>query len=183
VNRDDAEEYTQGLGQAVAGSWRLIALGQKLGVPKALGLRTSDWVEQRLGGYVRLSIADRREAVAELTHGDEPLSGRQAADVLGVDHVTVLNDQRARGEKSPPGPGDQDDAGGSGEKSPPLTEAERVAEERQVRLGVWVDKLRKAMETIERMTQGPIPPELADALGDDDVRRLTALIGAYQGAP
>ena len=52
----------------MAGSYRQIALAHKLGVPKALNLSLEDWVQTRLGGYVRLSIADRREAV---TTGDD----------------------------------------------------------------------------------------------------------------
>jgi len=91
---EDAEEYTQALGQVVAGGWRQVALGQRLGVPKALGISTAEWVERRLGGYVRMSIPERKEAVAELTGGEKPLSNRQAADVLGVDEGTVRNDRK-----------------------------------------------------------------------------------------
>ena len=92
MNLEDAEEYTQALGQVVAGGWRQVALGERLGVPSALGLTTRDWVEQRLGGYVRMSIPERREAVAELT--EQGLTTRQAADVLGVDHATVARDRQ-----------------------------------------------------------------------------------------
>jgi hypothetical protein len=35
-------------------------------VPKALGFTTEQWVNDRLGGYVKMSIAERREAVKEL---------------------------------------------------------------------------------------------------------------------
>jgi hypothetical protein len=42
------------LGQIVHGSWRQVALAHKLGVPKALGMRTEEWVRERLGGYARL---------------------------------------------------------------------------------------------------------------------------------
>lgn len=90
MKSEHAEEYTQTLGQIVAGGWRQIALGEKLGVPKALGLSTRDWVEQRLGGYVRLSVEERHGAVKELT--DEGLSTRQIAAVTGVSHMTVAND-------------------------------------------------------------------------------------------
>ncbi len=38
MNKDDAEEYTQSLGQVVGGAWRQIALAKRLGVPKALGV-------------------------------------------------------------------------------------------------------------------------------------------------
>jgi hypothetical protein len=90
LNIEDAEEYTQALGQVVSGSWRQIALAERLGVPETLGLSTSDWVQQRLGGYVRLSISERREAVAELAAGD--MSTREIAAVIGVDHSTVARD-------------------------------------------------------------------------------------------
>jgi hypothetical protein len=49
---------------------------------------------QRLGGYIRLSIEERREAVAELTEG-EGLSNRETADVLGVDSATVDRDRKS----------------------------------------------------------------------------------------
>lgn len=119
ISAEDAEEYTQALGQVVAGGWRQIALGQRLGVPQALGISTTEWVERRLGGYVRMSIPERREAVKELTA--DGLSSREAAAVLGVDHKTVVNDRRA-GEDSPPEP-DEPEAGGlfdpdAGENSP-----------------------------------------------------------------
>ena len=92
MNIADAEEYTQALGQVVAGGYRQVALGERLGVPDALGLTTREWVEQRLGGYVRLSIPERREAVAELTA--EGMTQREVADVLGVDPMTVNRDLR-----------------------------------------------------------------------------------------
>jgi IS30 family transposase len=53
-----------------------------------------------LGGYVRLTLPERREAVAELAElTDEGLSQRQIAAVLGVDHKTV--DRDMAGENSP----------------------------------------------------------------------------------
>jgi hypothetical protein len=90
LSADDAEEYTQALGQVVAGGWRQVALGERLGVPNALGMSTREWVEDRLGGYVRMAIPERREAVAELAA--EGLSQREIADVLGVSHKTVDRD-------------------------------------------------------------------------------------------
>lgn len=87
MNQDDAEEYTQALGQVVAGGWRQVALGERLRVPEALGLSTKEWVEQRLGGYVRMSIPERREAVAELT--EEGLSQTAISEVTGVDRKTI----------------------------------------------------------------------------------------------
>lgn len=126
MNRDDAEEYTQALGQVVGGGWRQVALGVRLEVPQSLGLTTRQWVD-RLGGYVRLSIDERREAVVELVA--EGMTTRQVGEVLGVDHVTVLNDRRAvAGENSPP-PADEEAAGQadespSGENSPEVADGE-----------------------------------------------------------
>jgi hypothetical protein len=39
-----AEEYTDALGQVVSGSLRKIALGESLGVHKALGLTMQGWL-------------------------------------------------------------------------------------------------------------------------------------------
>jgi hypothetical protein len=92
INAADAEEYTQALGQITAGAWRQILLAERLGVPDALGLSTREWVEQRLGGYVRLSVPERREAVAELTA--EGLTTRETADVLGISKSQVAEDRK-----------------------------------------------------------------------------------------
>jgi hypothetical protein len=67
MNQQAAEEYTQSLGQIVAGSWRQIAWAHKQGIPQLLGLSTEQWVKQRLGGYIHLPIEERREAVQNCT--------------------------------------------------------------------------------------------------------------------
>jgi hypothetical protein len=90
ISIEDAEEYTQSLGQIFSGSWRQIALANRLGVPQALGLSLEDWVTTRLGGYVKMSIVDRRQAVKELT--DDGYSTRDIGEVLGVDHATAARD-------------------------------------------------------------------------------------------
>ncbi len=98
----DAEEYTQALGQVMAGGWRQIALGRRLGVPPALGLTVQQWVDDRLGGYVRLSMEERKEAAKELTkpveEGGEGLSLREAAAIVGLSKNTVA---RAKEEEAP----------------------------------------------------------------------------------
>lgn len=97
ISAGDAEEYTQALGQVVAGGWRQIALAERLGVPDALGFESlRDWVEARIGGYIRLSIPERREAVAELAA--EGMPGQEIAEVLGVDPATVSRDLHADDE-------------------------------------------------------------------------------------
>jgi len=62
-------------------------------VPRALGLSTREWVEDRLGGYVRLSIPERHDAVEELS--EDGMSNRQIAGVLGVNDRTARRDQAA----------------------------------------------------------------------------------------
>jgi phage N-6-adenine-methyltransferase len=90
MKREDAEEFTQSLGQIVGGSWRQIALAERLGVPEALGLSTDVWVRERLGGYMRLSVSERREAARELA--DDGMSQREIGRVLGVGQRTIGRD-------------------------------------------------------------------------------------------
>jgi phage N-6-adenine-methyltransferase len=97
MNAIDAEEYTQSLGQIVAGAWRQIALAHRLGVPAALGYKKTDglrrWVEERLGGYIKMTVNERREAVAELAA--EGHSKREVAAIVGTDETTVRRDKDA----------------------------------------------------------------------------------------
>jgi len=90
MERKDAEEFTQGLGQVVGGSYKIISAAQRMGVPKALNLTTDQWVNERLGGYVRMTIDDRREAVKELAA--EGASTREIAAAIGVNQSTVVRD-------------------------------------------------------------------------------------------
>ena len=124
MNVGDAEEYTQALGQVAAGAWRQVALGERLGVPTALGLTTREWVEQRLGGYVRLAIPERREAVAELVA--EGMTQREVADVLGVANGTVAADiaQNRAADEDVPAPEREDDS------EPAQNRADASADER-----------------------------------------------------
>jgi hypothetical protein len=80
MNREDSEEYTQSIGQIVAGSWRQIAWAERQGIPAALGLSIEQWVKERLGGYGRLSSTERRDAVKELT--DDGCSTREIGLLL-----------------------------------------------------------------------------------------------------
>ena len=92
MKRDDAEEYTEALGQIFGGGYRLIFHAESQGIPAALGMSTREWVETRLGGYVRMSLSERREASLELTEG-EGLSNREAAKILGVGEATIRRDK------------------------------------------------------------------------------------------
>ena len=88
--REDAEEYTEALGQIFSGGWRLIFYAERQGIPAALEMSTREWVEQKLGGYVRMSIPERQEAVAELAA--EGMSSREIAQVVGVGQATIVRD-------------------------------------------------------------------------------------------
>lgn len=112
ISQQNAEEFTQSLGQIVAGSWRQIALAKRLGVPQALGLDLDEWVKQRLGGYVRLSVSERREAIAELSAQGE--SARDIARITGAGRGTVLRDLREPGPNGPEEAGFQPSSGPNG---------------------------------------------------------------------
>ena len=99
ISAEDAEEFTQALGQVFGGGWRFIAWAERQGIPAAQGLSTEDWVRQRLGGHVRLAVSERREAVAEL--GSEDMSNRQIGAVLGIDETTVRRDKAANAAPEP----------------------------------------------------------------------------------
>lgn len=88
-----AREYSEALGQIGAGWWRQVAWAHRQGIPAALGMTTREWVVAFIGGWTKLPIGDRRAAVIELTTGEDALSQRAAADVLGVDEKTVRNDR------------------------------------------------------------------------------------------
>lgn len=97
MNKDDAEEFTQALGQIVGGlaqitggSYRIILQAEKLGVPKALGVTQNQWVNDRLGGYVKYEVDKRRAIVDELSKEGE--SNLAIAGALGVSEATVRND-------------------------------------------------------------------------------------------
>lgn len=92
LTEGEALEYTEACAQVQAGSWRQIMLAGRIGVPGALGLTTREWVEEKLGGYIRLAIPERKEAALELTA--EGMSTREIGDVLGVSHETAAADVR-----------------------------------------------------------------------------------------
>lgn len=102
ISQSDAEEYTQALGDVHKGGWRLVWWAHRVGIPAALGMSTSDWVDERLGGYVRLAVDDRREAVEELA--SEGLSQREIASVVGVTEATVNRDIKSVTNVTPDDP-------------------------------------------------------------------------------
>lgn len=192
----DAEEYTQALGQVAAGAWRQIALGERLGVPDALGLTTREWVEERLGGYVRLSIPERREAVAELVA--EGRTQKQAGDVLGVDARTVRRDLEADASDLPAeAAADRSNGANAFDEAEfeerlarldedlaervnaglDIEEAEAVTAERRKRVAAWIKEVRSALSVLSRMVGSPIPREFEEALTEPEREALNAALG------
>lgn len=118
MKKEDAEEFTQSLGQIVGGSYRLILQANDLQVPKALGITLDQWVE-RIGGYVKLEGEKRRKVVEKLSA--EGRKNVEIAKALGVDEKTVRNDKQAVSENSEGGKKknkkNKDGIDGSSEKS------------------------------------------------------------------
>jgi 16S rRNA G966 N2-methylase RsmD len=96
MNQQDAEEFTQSLGQIVAGSWRQVALAKRLGVPQALGLSTEQWVNDRLGGYVKMSLPEKREAVRELSGNGHSVREIEAITGISKSTVSEIGQQEAK---------------------------------------------------------------------------------------
>jgi len=105
LTRASAQEFSESFGMIGAGWYRQIAWAKQQGIPDALDLSTREWVERYVGGWARLAIEDRREAVKELTTSEDDggmgMSQREAADVLGVSAGTVANDAAALNVEQP----------------------------------------------------------------------------------
>lgn len=92
LSEDEAREYSLSLSKAAAGDYELMDFAiNTLDVPGALGMDASQWVDS-IGGYIRMSVEDRREAVRELT--DEGKTPSQIATILGISKATVGADKR-----------------------------------------------------------------------------------------
>ena len=71
-----------------------VALAKHLGVPKLLGMTTEQWVNKHLGGYIKLHVNDRREAVKELRA--DGFSTREIGEVLGVSNFVTVHQRLVR---------------------------------------------------------------------------------------
>ena len=129
MNIQDAEEFTQALGLVMAGGYRIIIQAKKLGVPQALGLTVEEWVQTRLGGYVRMSVPYRREVVKELAA--EGMTQREIGEVLGMSQPTVGRDLDANGSTNDGQRKAKSDSNASKPKQKILTQAEREQFEKE----------------------------------------------------
>jgi transposase len=122
VSVKDAEEFTQTLEGIGDNWWRQILLGKKMGVPESLGLTLNGWINERIGGTIRLSIEDRRQAVEELKA--EGLNQKDIGKVLGVTDRTVRNDLNRKDFRSK--------AESGAEKRKPFPEVKQPDDEAEV---------------------------------------------------
>ena len=197
---DDAEEYTQALGQVASGAWRQIALGERLGVPDALGLTTRDWVEKRLGGYVRLNLPERREAVLELVADGR--TQEEAGDIVGVSGPTVSRDlasARRDAENSTNGAApaetdladeepleqriarlDADLAARVSDGSLSIDDAETVHAQNEQRVEAWTKRVRDGLTVLVRMVGHPVPDGIRRRLTDNEGDELAAVLDALR---
>lgn len=88
---EDAQEFTDGIGPIGVGMYKLVAWAHKNGVPQALGYNdTRQWVQERIGGYVKYDVETRRGIVDELK--GEGHSNVEIGQILGVGEATVRRD-------------------------------------------------------------------------------------------
>jgi len=127
MDKVDAEEFTKSLGQIVGGSMRQIELADKLGVPKALGMKLPEWVNEHLGGYAKLAKQDRIKLILEYKQ-EEKLSNVKIAQRLGVDESTIRNDLASENSENEikKTSKNTDDLDESSENSEPTTKAART---------------------------------------------------------
>ena len=112
-----------------------------LGVPKALSLTTEEWVKQRLGGYVRLSVEERRQAVTELAA--EGQSNVAIAQVLGVDEGTIRGDRKSENSESDSKKARHSEASSENSESSPLDVVAGLAATKEVREAVEREEKRE----------------------------------------
>lgn len=101
ISKENAEEYSQTLAQHMCADWRQIELADALGIWQALGFKSiGNWVEAYVGGYMKLTVNKRQEAVAELKAKGK--TQREIAGITGVDQATVSRDDNANASASVP---------------------------------------------------------------------------------
>lgn len=139
LTREEAEEYTRSLGQVAVGNFGLMDFAiNVLRVPESLSMTPEDWVQEKLGGYIRWSVEQRRAAVRELSSERLP-SGRyvrsstQVAAILGISKQTVERDRQVLELESPSRDGDSEPKQlNSPSRDGKLTPAEKKVEMRRL---------------------------------------------------
>lgn len=189
MNEQAAREYSESLGQIFDGGYRQAAWADKQKIPQALGLSMRDWVYQYLGGYVRMSVEQRNEAVRELAA--DGISQAGIVRALGLSDNTVAaivkgeepQEHRRRAQESSPAATVQNE-----ESSPAAT----VQNEEFIDLSA----LQKAANSVARddplaalygalkalaWLKARWTPDLTADLDPDDRRRIDGDLEEYMG--
>ena len=120
LTADEAREYSGSLAKAAAGDYELMDFAiNTLGVPQALGMEPTEWVDS-IGGYVRMGVEDRRTAVQQLK--DDGRTIEQTATILGIGTSTVVADRRHTKALSDVAESEEQKQVGSGEKDNDVAE-------------------------------------------------------------
>lgn len=121
------------------------------------------WVDGRLGGYVKESIPQRQEAVKELVQR-QGMSRNKAAQVLGVAEGTVRNDLIKSSQNcEPPAPFDAASQEQSSQNSEPLDAVAALAGDRataQKAVAKATARAEREAAAERRVCLGP-PPQCA----------------------
>lgn len=175
MNRDDAEQFSRSLGKIGGGWWEQVALAKKLGVPKALGLTVEQWVNEHLGGYIKMSREDQREAVNKLTADGH--SQREIASTLGIGLGSVNRALVPNGTDEAEKDNEINNAdvpNGTPVDTSPLDTVAALAATEQVRNAAKIAETRSANEERRKTDlERPVDVALAPGLHHGDFRRLS----------
>jgi hypothetical protein len=141
MNRLQAVEYSESIGQIGAGWWRQIAWAESQGIPKALGMDTHEWVQCYVGGHIKLGQTEFRNAVEELTA--QGMSQRRIAAVLGVGPTKVREEQQtARKRAEPASDGEEEEEQTARKRAVEASKAKRIDMEEE-------EKHQRALQHVE----------------------------------
>jgi transposase len=97
ISKEQAEEFTQNAASLVHIGYKNILWADNVGIPTVLGYESlRDWVTDKLGGYIRYPIEERREIAKELRANGK--SKTAIGEILGVNDGTIGRDLAAKGE-------------------------------------------------------------------------------------
>jgi len=148
----DAEEFTQTLEASGKTFWRQILLAKKMGIPQALGLELKEWISERIGGTIKLSIEDRLEAIKEIKAEYPKMSQREIGTVLGVHKSLIGKDLKRANDQISPASDDE------GPEKVENSTYEDELEENPVR--EMEDQLRAEIELVQETDHGIINKEV-----------------------
>lgn len=172
LTKEDAEQLTQGAAKVFGGQYQQLAVLRSRGVHKLLGFDDfSEYVHKRIGGYVRMSIEERRQAAKELA--EQGMSTREIAGVLGTHHSTVAEDLKYVGNPTDEASGASPEAKNSGEPVGNPTDDDVLADDDDPEPVNPVAAKRKANEDARKaILETPADPKIEEGLHVGDFFEL-----------